>query len=255
MEEQTTSFASLEQKKYSNNPFALNATASSGLGITYLSSNPAVASINGNTVTIHTAGTTTITASQAGSPNFHPTSVSQVLIVNKADQTIMFGPIAEKTTVDDSLNLSASANSGLPITYLSSNPAVATISGNVLTINGDGTAIITATQPGNINYNTANNVMQTLVVIFVLAAEDPFNPLMKLYPNPADQEFIIEPVGARPLNASNLLVYDYLGRSSTIPLKKLEDGKYKCTTTQLAAGLHFVLIPGHQKPKTIMIVR
>ena len=255
MEEQTITFGSLQEKKYGDTPFALNATTSSGLSITYSSSNPAVASVNGNTVTIHTSGTTTITASQGGSPNFHSASVSQVLTVNKADQTIAFGPIAEKTTVDDPLNLSASASSGLPITYLSSNPAVATISGNVLTINGDGTALITATQPGNVNYNSASNVMQTLVVLFVLAAENPFTPPMKLYPNPADREFIIEAVGASPLNASNLLVYDYLGRASTIPLEKLEDGKYRCTITQLAPGLHFVVIPGRSEPKPIVIVR
>ena len=97
--------------------------------------------------------------------------------------------------------------------------------------------------------------MQTLIVIFVLAAEDLFNPLVKLYPNPAGQEFIIEPVGARPLNTTNLLVYDYLGRSSTIPLEKLEDGKYRCMTTQLAPGLHFVVIPGRYEPKPIVIVR
>jgi len=255
MEQQAIDFASLEEKVYGDSPFQLNATVSSGLALTYTSSNPTVASVNGNTVTIHSAGTTTITASQGGSPNFHSASSSQVLIVNKADQTITFGPIAEKTTVEDSLNLSASASSGLPITYLSSNPAVATISGNVLTINGDGTAIITATQPGNINYNSANNVMQTLVVIFVLAAEDPFNPPVKLYPNPADHEFIIEHVSPRPLNATNLLVYDYLGRSSTIPLENLEGGKYRCTTTQLAPGLHYVVIPGRFEPKPIVIVR
>ncbi len=124
MEQQTIDFASLEEKAYGDNPFQLNATASSGLALTYTSSNPAVASVSGNTITIHSAGITTITASQAGSPNFHPTSVSQVLTVNKADQIITFENIAEKTSVDDPFNLSASTSSGLPITYLSNNPAV-----------------------------------------------------------------------------------------------------------------------------------
>src|SRR5688572_8671198 len=255
MEQQIIDFASFQEKAYGDSPFQLNANASSGLALSYTSSNPAVASVSGTTVTVHSAGTTTITVSQAGSTNFHSASISQVLTVNKADQIITFNPIAEKSTADDHFNLSASASSGLPITYTSNNPAIATISGILLTIHGDGTAIITATQPGNSNYKAANDVTQPLVVIFVLSADNPFNSLVKLYPNPADREFIIEPVNAGALNASNLLVYDYLGRPTAIPLEKLDDGRYKCTTNQLAAGLHFVFIPGYQTPKTIMIVR
>ena len=49
--------------------FDLTATASSGLGITYTSSDTSVATISGNTITVKTAGTTEITASQAGNTN------------------------------------------------------------------------------------------------------------------------------------------------------------------------------------------
>jgi hypothetical protein len=41
---------------------------------------------------------------------------------------------------------------------------VATISGNILTIMGEGTANITALQGGNGNYNAAPNVVQPLTV-------------------------------------------------------------------------------------------
>ena len=56
MEQQTIDFASLEEKAYGDSPFTLNATATSGLALTYTSSNPAVASVNGNTITIHSCG-------------------------------------------------------------------------------------------------------------------------------------------------------------------------------------------------------
>ena len=50
--------------------FDLVATSSSGLAITYTSSDTSVATISGNTVTVLSAGTTDITASQLGNTNY-----------------------------------------------------------------------------------------------------------------------------------------------------------------------------------------
>ncbi len=60
--------------------------------------------------------------------------------------------------------LTATATSGLPVSYVSSNPAVATISGTTVTLVGAGTAVITASQGGDANYNAATSVPQTLTV-------------------------------------------------------------------------------------------
>ncbi|MGD1842213.1 MAG: T9SS type A sorting domain-containing protein [Thermonemataceae bacterium] len=71
-----------------NRAFTLNGTASSGLTVRYTSSDEAVASINGNRVTITGAGTTTLTASQEGSIVYHPApSVEQVLTVERSTIT------------------------------------------------------------------------------------------------------------------------------------------------------------------------
>jgi hypothetical protein len=59
----------------------------------------------------------------------------------------------------------ATASSGLAITYTSSNTAVATVSGNIVTIVGAGTATITASQVGDNNYNAATDVTRDLVVL------------------------------------------------------------------------------------------
>jgi len=60
--------------------------------ITYTSSNPGVATISGTTIHITGAGTSTITASQAGNAGFFPaTDVSRTLTVNKANLTIRAG--------------------------------------------------------------------------------------------------------------------------------------------------------------------
>lgn len=56
--------------------------------------------------------------------------------------------------------------SGNPVTFASDNPAIASVSGNTVTINsvGAGTVHITASQAGNGSYNAATDVIQTLTV-------------------------------------------------------------------------------------------
>ncbi|HML57842.1 MAG TPA: putative Ig domain-containing protein, partial [Ferruginibacter sp.] len=133
--DQTITFGALSNVTFGDAPFNLTATASSGLPVSYSSSNPLVASISGNTVTIVGAGSTTITASQNGDANWNPAlNVQQTLTVDKANQTITFDPLADVLDTDPDFNLTATSTSGLTITYNSSNPAVATISGNTVSI-------------------------------------------------------------------------------------------------------------------------
>ncbi len=164
--DQTIMFEPIVAKSISDPPFPLTAIATSGLAVSYTSSNPAVATVSGSTVTIVGQGTTTITASQAGNVNYSAaTNVPQILTVNsKQSQTIIFSALAAKTFGDPNFNLSATTSSGLAISYSSSNTAVATISGNTVTIVGAGTANITASQAGDAIYNPAVDVMQQLIV-------------------------------------------------------------------------------------------
>lgn len=162
---QTITFGTLTPKTFGDSVFSLGAMASSGLTITYSSSNPSVATISGNAVTIIGAGSTTITASQPGDTNYlAATGVPQTLTVAQASQTITFGTLAAKSFGDAPFSLGATASSSLPITYVSSNPAVATVSGNTVTIVGSGSTTITASQAGNGNYLAATSVGQALSV-------------------------------------------------------------------------------------------
>ncbi len=80
---QTITFADIIAT-YGDAPVTLTGTASSGLGVTYTSSNTSVATVTGNTLTILAAGTATITASQAGNANYNAaTDVPKTLTVNK----------------------------------------------------------------------------------------------------------------------------------------------------------------------------
>ncbi len=87
---QTITFNQPATKTYGNAPFATGATSTNNtIPITYTSSNPGVATVTGNTITITGAGTTTITAMQAGSDGFFPApNVARTLTVNKANLAI-----------------------------------------------------------------------------------------------------------------------------------------------------------------------
>ena len=59
----------------------------------------------------------------------------------------------------------ATSSANLTIFYSSSNPSVAEVFGNRLQITGIGTAVISASQPGDANHNAATVVNQTLTVL------------------------------------------------------------------------------------------
>ena len=100
---QTITFNILPTKTYGNAAFSAGATSTnSTIPITYASSNPAVATVAGNTITITGAGTSTITASQIGNDGFFPAAnKTQVLTVNKANLTIR---IADTTKITKEVN-------------------------------------------------------------------------------------------------------------------------------------------------------
>ena len=80
---QSITFGALAAKTYGDADYSPGATASSGLTVNYSSSNTAVATIVGNQIHIVGAGTSNITASQAGNTNYSAASdVIQGLTVN-----------------------------------------------------------------------------------------------------------------------------------------------------------------------------
>ncbi|WP_180909165.1 MBG domain-containing protein, partial [Flavobacterium salmonis] len=87
--------------------------------------------------------------------NFTITKADQVITWN---QTLGLGCNGETSIV-----LTAVANSGLAVNYASSNTNIATVSNNSLIFQNYGSATITASQPGNMNYNAAPAVVLPVV--------------------------------------------------------------------------------------------
>ncbi|WP_375580740.1 T9SS type A sorting domain-containing protein [Marivirga tractuosa] len=151
---QSISFDDIPEKLVNDEPFDLTATASSGLEVSYTSSDQDVATISGNTVTILGAGETTITAIQEGNDEYLAAPVVQkVLRVNKLDQTINITPIDNKLTTDADFEVEAETSSGLPLSYEISGPA--SIAGTTISLNGStGTVTIKVIQEGDEFYNS-----------------------------------------------------------------------------------------------------
>jgi FtsP/CotA-like multicopper oxidase with cupredoxin domain len=84
------------------------------------------------------------------------------LVIGKANQTITFGALADKTFSDPDFTVTASASSGLAVSF--SALGQCTVAGNLVHLTGVGSCAITASQAGNGNYNSAADVTQTFAI-------------------------------------------------------------------------------------------
>ena len=168
-QDQTITFAPIGPKTFGDAPFALIASSSSGLPVSFsIVSGPA--SVAGSMLTITGGGTVVVRASASGGTgatgiNYRPADdVDQPFVVAQAGQTITFGPLADRTLGSPAFALSATASSGLPVSFsIVSGPA--TIAGNMLTMTGAGVVKVRASQAGNVNYLAAAAVEQSFTVI------------------------------------------------------------------------------------------
>jgi gliding motility-associated-like protein len=130
-------------------------------GLTF---NPATGVISGTPTVVSPATDYKITASNDGGSNsftINITVIAKVLL----PQNITFGGIPVKTYGDADFDAGASSsNNTIPVTYTSSNAAVATIVNGKVHITGAGTSTITASQAANDNYDAANPINQLLTV-------------------------------------------------------------------------------------------
>ncbi|MEI6059565.1 MAG: LamG-like jellyroll fold domain-containing protein [Bacteroidota bacterium] len=95
-------------------------------------------------------------------------------------QAISFAQIPNKLNTAPPFDIAASSTSGLDVTFnILSGPA--SIAGNTITLTGDtGKVVVEATQPGNSQYNPAEPVIQSFMVLnpnWHVPAIDPRNPL------------------------------------------------------------------------------
>ncbi len=91
------------------------------------------------------------------------TASTNLSLVITGTQTITFPSVASQNT-GSTVALSASASSGLPVSYASSTSTVCTVSGSSVTTLAAGTCTIVASQAGNSVYAAATSVSQSFTV-------------------------------------------------------------------------------------------
>ena len=85
--------------------------------------------------------------------------------ITKANQTITWNQTLEFGCSDSkNVTLTATTDSGLPVSYSIANAALGTISGSTLNITGSGSSTITATQIGDQNHNAATAVVKPIEI-------------------------------------------------------------------------------------------
>ena len=116
---QTIAFGALPVRVFGEAPFALTATASSGLTVNYTSSAPSVATISGNTVTLVGPGTSIITSSQPGNGNYNAaTDVPQTLTVRAIEPVAQPTALTFSAITSNSMNGVFTAAAGSPAGYI-----------------------------------------------------------------------------------------------------------------------------------------
>ena len=154
--------------------------------------------------------------------------------------TIEFTALPAKSPTDPPFPLTANASSGLVVAFTSSDPTVATIAGDLLTIQGPGTTTITATQPGNALHPAALPVAQSLIItplspLFAHFLTDHFTPAQ-----------LADPLVTGPLadfdndGISNLLEYalgstDPTNRTGAFPVIH-SSGPFRITFLRRSSG-------------------
>ncbi|MGA3081301.1 MAG: chitobiase/beta-hexosaminidase C-terminal domain-containing protein, partial [Terracidiphilus sp.] len=156
---QTITFPAIATPQDALTSVTLTATASSGLAVSYTSLTPAVCAVSASSASLIESGTCTLQATQAGNSDYLPApAVDHSFWVSHIAQTITFPAITAAEVALTNMPLSATASSGLTVSFSSTTPTVCTVSGSNASLLTSGTCTILATQPGNIVYIAATSV-------------------------------------------------------------------------------------------------
>ncbi|MEP7208121.1 MAG: FG-GAP-like repeat-containing protein [Casimicrobiaceae bacterium] len=201
---QTLAFPQLSDKYVDSTPFLVAATASSGLDVVVASLSPGVCAVMANLVSMVSAGTCVLRASQAGSAQYQPAeALERTFVVSKLGQTITFVPVDVPRLGSDAVTVTATSTSGLAVTLRSLTPTICTIDGSRLFPLAVGNCLLRATQAGSGHFLAAADVDQGVVV------------------QPALQTVVFASPGPRGLGESPIVLSAYANSGSTVAFASL----------------------------------
>ena len=143
----------------------LSASSSSNGTITFGSTTPSVCTVSGSKASFLTGGTCTLTASVPANNVYAAATTSQSFTIIQKTQTITFSALPGSDLQGTVLTLTATATSGLPVSFTSLTPTICSVSGSTAKLLQAGTCTIQASQSGNTTYAAASSVSENVTVI------------------------------------------------------------------------------------------
>jgi hypothetical protein len=135
----------------------------SSLAITLNTATPARMSISGMGVVGLSSGAATLVVTVVGDACYFDVVETFPIYVKKL-QTLTLEPIGTKVLEAGTFTVSGFASSGLPVSYSTTTPGLISIAGNVVTMLATGTAVLIATQAGDLSYSAAPSVATTFII-------------------------------------------------------------------------------------------
>lgn len=160
--------------------------------------------------------------------------IAKTLGIEPKSQTITFGPLAPVNDNAADIDLTATASSGLEVTYTTSDPSVATIVNGKIHILKAGTVSITAMQNGNADYYPAPMVSQNLVISTATGSRNATQKSFSIHPNPVKDKLYIKSI-------ENVKTIEILNESGKI-IKNLSSVKNSMyyDVSDIKPGLYFI---------------
>lgn len=163
----------------------------------------------------------------------------------REQQHIVWNQTLDFSAQPSPIALNATATSGLPVHYASSNPGVAYIDGENLFFAGEGDATVTATQPGNYLFFAAQPVIKPVITPSghnpgtdgIEEAAGSQQMAVSVYPNPTSgvanisSQAAIKELTVTDMAGRVLLHRSSLGTSTTLDTSPLRPGLYLLKVT------------------------
>ncbi len=238
---QTINFATVSTKTLGTPPFSLAATSSSGLPISYSSSDTLIAKITGNVVTIFSPGLVVFAATQNGNALYDSVGVIQNVCISPVRPTITMN----KDVQNNKITLTSSSAQGNQW-FL-----------NGIKIKDDTSQALNVTQPGvyslMVTIGGCSSQLSDKTEIKVITEDNPIESDILMYPNPTEN---VLNVGYTTLQLYNTFVIDVIDLQGRIILSNLEGAdNMKLDVSSLSPSLYILRVTSPDRVKILKFIK
>ncbi len=178
------------------------------------------------------------------------------VIPTRANQTIAFAELPNRTLSQSGFSLSATASSGLPVGFVVVG-GPAEVTGTKVTLSALGLVTIIAYQPGNEQFYEATLVTRTFNVVAAAGGREGFDLVetdaVRLYPNPVGSELTVELTNGQAIE--QLAINTLSGTAVVRHPNSSKTAKTKLDLSKLPSGMYLLSIQTPQGILTRKLIR